>query len=69
MGGMQVEEVRGLGRLRKTFLKILTKGALTTEAGSLFHHLMTLSSGGSSYHGVLLRGVLYGRVEWEGEKK
>ncbi len=48
MGGMQVEEIRGLGRLEKISVQtlpslFLTKGALTTEAGSLFWYFTTLA--------------------------
>ncbi len=55
-------------RYRYLFLETLTEGAVTTEAGSLFQYFTTLSFGGDSHLGVPCRGVLLGRVEWEGGK-
>ncbi len=60
---------RRLSKLsRNLFLKILTEGAVTMEAGSLFRYFTTLSFGGGSRLGVRCRGALLGRAEWEGEK-
>ncbi len=42
------------------FLKKLTEGAVTTEAGSLFQYFTTLTDG--SHLGVPWRGALLGRV-------
>ncbi len=49
------------------FLKTLTEGAVTTEAGSLFQYFTTLTGDGS-HLGVPCRGALLGRVEREGGK-
>ncbi len=79
MGGVQVGRGRssGFGRWGKAsvqtfsnlFLKILTEGDVTTEAGSLFRYFTTLSFGGSSHLGVHCRGAFLGRAEWrEGDK-
>ncbi len=79
MGGVQVgwRGVGQWGRWRKTsvqtfsnlFLKTLTQGAVTTEAGSLFQYFTTLSFVGGSHLGVSYSGALLSRAEWEGEKK
>ncbi len=65
MGGWGKTSVRTLPNL---FLKTLTQGAVTTEAGSLFRYFTTLSFGGGSHLGVPYSGALIGRVEREGEK-
>ncbi len=53
-------------------MKILTKGAVTTDAyssGSQSSPKRVIpSSGDGSYLGVPCMGALLGRVEWEGEK-
>ncbi len=43
------------------FLKTLTEGSVTTEAGSLFQHFTTLSFGGGSHLGVPWRAALLSR--------
>ncbi len=52
------------------FLKILTEGAVATEAGSLFQYFTILTEnadplGGDLHLGVPCRGALLGRVEME----
>ncbi len=60
--------------LSNRFLKTLTEGAVTTEAGSLFQYfttppkMPTLSFGGGSHLRVPCSGALLGRVEREGGK-
>ncbi len=62
------------GLLCNLFLKALTEGAVTTEAGGLFQYfttltdMPTLSFGGGSHFGVPCRGALLGRVDREGGK-
>ncbi len=54
------------------FLKILTEGAVTTEAGSLYQYFTTLTENDDPLLWrwlVPCRGALLGRVEREGEKK
>ncbi len=64
----------GEGLLCNIFLKTLTEGAVTTEAGSLFQYFTTLadmptiSFGVGSHLGVPCRGALLGRIEREGGK-
>ncbi len=66
---IQRDGERPLSRLGLTFLKTFTGETVKTEAVSLFQCLTILSSGDISCLGVLRRGVLLGRVEWDGEKK
>ncbi len=53
-------------------MKILTEGAVTTDAYSSSSQSspkrVIPSSGDDSYLGVPCMGALLGRVEWEGEK-
>ncbi len=66
MGGMFSQWGRwGKVSVSNRFLKTLTEGAVTTEAGSLFPCLTTLTFGGGSQPGVPCRGALLGRVERE----
>ncbi len=50
------------------FLKTLTEGAVTTEAGRLLQYFTTLSFSGGSRLGVPCRGVHLGHFELEGGK-
>ncbi len=54
--GVSGQSMGEMGRSDQTFsnrfLKTLTEGAVTTEAGSLFQYFTTLSFGGGSHLGV-----------------